>query len=722
MPASLSDTDSRSPVLNIDVSDIDDEGAAPFSPATELKYFLTQGVPLGVAAVLEWGLPPLVTIMFAGHTNDSAALQATLGYARVYYNIVGIMPVCALAQYFGNVLPGCIGARREDRIPAYFRRALVMSFLCLIPSFLLLLVAGPVMRAVRVPPSIADDAGIYCYWATLGLAMLAVEIPLEQILINKGRAKVAGANSILAGLGVDVLLAYIFLIRWHLGIHGASFVMLAVRAVRLVFYLVAVPVCGLLPLLRGGMRCQIRDNIATSAVAMGAGAFHTRDAGHQTRSLSADLSASDTTCSEADSASASSHDRTLETAPLCGTPRRGRSARGAGMPDGPRAKRRRHATWAASGAALRLPLQADSASLAPAHFRPSKDSEAHCAPGGAHPAAAIVSAGQSADADERNPIPSSAAGAAAATRSVHPDLPEGPDLESERPREGAALQTAAAPASHDARGSDAIFSRVEMLVFASQVGPTYVSFLASWAIFELQIIALANVPHVTAAARAAGALWIQAEGTLAAVQTGWIAVVSMRVLKLLGRGDASGALRSFAMMIALAVVVVAVLATAPLLAVPRQVAHISSNDPLVQEWFRKVVWLLATHTQIRVVYVSLANMFVPIGHPVAGVLFTFVAHYLIASPVCGMLALGHLVSTSLFVRVLLCLGASTAAMALAAPVMGGYIFALDWRRLADVVHKRAHTDQVVVPPTSRADEVAAPPATVAHTNEAASPT
>jgi hypothetical protein len=57
------------------------------------------------------------------------------------------------------------------------------------------------------------------------------------------------------------------------------------------------------------------------------------------------------------------------------------------------------------------------------------------------------------------------------------------------------------------------------------------------AVFELQLLCLTNIRGVTPSARAAGADWVTLEGVMAAVQSGWISVANMRVLKLLSRGD-----------------------------------------------------------------------------------------------------------------------------------------------------------------------------------------
>lgn len=155
-----------------DASDV----GPPYSPRNELHFFFSKGLPLCMSAMLEWGAPPLVAIFFAGATPRSEALQSALGYGRVYYNCTILMILIGCGAYCWSVIPGCIGAGRSDRIPAYFRRAVVLSYMVLAPCFLLQLVAEPVMVALSVPPAVAAEAAIYCRLMALTGALLVLEV------------------------------------------------------------------------------------------------------------------------------------------------------------------------------------------------------------------------------------------------------------------------------------------------------------------------------------------------------------------------------------------------------------------------------------------------------------------------------------------------------------------------------------------------------------------
>ena len=76
---------------------------------------------------MQIGVPPLFAMVVAGHTENSAPLQASLGFARTFYAIVALMPLQAMCAYFNAVVPGCIGAGRTDRLPRYFWRSMLYS-------------------------------------------------------------------------------------------------------------------------------------------------------------------------------------------------------------------------------------------------------------------------------------------------------------------------------------------------------------------------------------------------------------------------------------------------------------------------------------------------------------------------------------------------------------------------------------------------------------------
>ena len=39
----------------------------PYSCGNEFRFFFGKGVPMGLSAVMEWGAPPFIAMVFAGH-------------------------------------------------------------------------------------------------------------------------------------------------------------------------------------------------------------------------------------------------------------------------------------------------------------------------------------------------------------------------------------------------------------------------------------------------------------------------------------------------------------------------------------------------------------------------------------------------------------------------------------------------------------------------------
>jgi hypothetical protein len=71
------------------------------------------------------------------------------------------MALFGLTAYLQNVIPGCVGAGRADRIPGYLRRSLLLTAGCMLPLLALQFAASPIMAAAGVPPPIAEQVGVY---------------------------------------------------------------------------------------------------------------------------------------------------------------------------------------------------------------------------------------------------------------------------------------------------------------------------------------------------------------------------------------------------------------------------------------------------------------------------------------------------------------------------------------------------------------------------------
>jgi len=238
--------------------------------------------------------------------------------------------------------------------------------------------------------------------------------------------------------------------------------------------------------------------------------------------------------------------------------------------------------------------------------------------------------------------------------------------------------------------SEPIFA--DLLVYRHLTASSLASNFSGWFIYELQLVALANVEGITKPALAAGAIWVQLESTVAAVQSGWIDATSMRTLNLLGKVD-QGASKSFALLCVLSAVTVAV-TNVPILLWQEEISSALTNDEEVCFWLRKIVWVLVLHSQSRISCLNAVVLFIPIGKAMFGVLLTFVAFYFVASPLVALFSLSNLVflQSQITVKMTCIVAATSAAQVLIAVVGFTYLVRLDWLDLAELIRGRANTD------------------------------
>jgi Na+-driven multidrug efflux pump len=217
---------------------------------------------------------------------------------------------------------------------------------------------------------------------------------------------------------------------------------------------------------------------------------------------------------------------------------------------------------------------------------------------------------------------------------------------------------------------------------------------------------LSNIHGISHAARAAGAIWVQFEMTLGASQQGWIQAIQMRTLKLMGREEVPGAPRAFTINVVLAAVFVALM-NIPLLMAPRGFSNLVSNDPDVAGHFRSIVWVLALHSQFRVMYFSLGEILIPLGRRNFKICANVVAFWVIAAPLTCVAALTDTFTRDKTRKMAFCFLCCVLANALLTIVFGVYLLRLDWRRAARVVAGRANTDRPVEPEQLTASEAGA---------------
>ena len=437
-------------------------------------------------------------MVVAGQTPESETLQASLGYARTFYNCVTMMPTMALCNYFQTVVPGAIGANRHDRLPRYFWRSVLLTSLCILPSIATQWFAEPILIALGVPRINAQGVGVYCHLMVATAWLSLLDNHLESLFVNLMFVKTATANALLTGLGVDMVFTYLFIYKYNMGMRGAAWVQVLVRSVRVVLWLLMM-VCSRLT--------------------------HTM---------------------------------------------------------------------------------------------------------------LII-------------------------------------------RKGSGR-------------ADPLLTLSELRIYFGQNVPQYLAMLAGWLIFELQLVLLTNVKGVTASQLAAGAIWINCEGTMAAIQMGWIRVCGIRCLKLLGKRD-PGASKAFAIMLLLSFLLVACL-NIPLIVQPGAdaLSRLMSNDNGVRLVFSRLVWVLAVHAQTRIVDLTCASVFVPIGLAKTRVGVAACSFWLIAAPITVVGALTDAFTTSSMIKVQLCMACTSIGQFFNGLTYGLLLLRTDWDKAARTIEARANTD------------------------------
>jgi len=524
-------------VLNEDDGTVVRESIVPYSLKYETWYFFSKGIPLMLSAVLEWGVPPLAGMAFAGHTASSSVLQTGLGYARVFYSITTLMIMFSMTNYFGTVLPGAIGAGRHDRVRRYFQRSVVfVTLLWLLFVVPLQIFAGHIMSAVGVPKEIATLVGIYSCWMIPVGWMTMLEVHLELIFINLGYERCALFNSLLTGLCVDIVCAYFFVYKWEWGIKGVALSHMSVKAARILVWIFL-------------------------AVYYGLGKYFYGLTAKTTITL---------------------------------------------------------------------------------HSNNSRQSEE----------------------DLHHPLL----------------LNYGIDENNEHKQENK---------------QDPFFSKNEMELFWATFAPTLGTSFSTYLIFELQIVALGHIANIPQEAVAAGAIWVQTESTLAAVQRGFLQVTRMRTLKLMGNNDSLGAKKAYTAMCVFCFILVAI-TNVPLFVFSDDIGVVVSNDVKVQNWLNKIVWVLILHTQTRICSMNGGAIYIAVERGALKVIQNVVGFYVVASPLAAVGALTNIVTTDVATKMIFCVSATAVAQF----VIGVWSvldmgLKQDWDSGCLIVAKRANNDRIL---------------------------
>merc|ERR1719440_2060136 len=126
--------------------------------------------------------------------------------------------------YFANAVPGCIGAKRLDRLPRYLQRSVLLSSSFLLPSLVLQFFSVPIMRATGVPGDVAEAVGGFTRVMVAFGCLQILDNHMYVFFANMGYVKCVSCTSLFTGLGVHMSCTYLFLFVFQWGARGAALV------------------------------------------------------------------------------------------------------------------------------------------------------------------------------------------------------------------------------------------------------------------------------------------------------------------------------------------------------------------------------------------------------------------------------------------------------------------------------------------------------------------
>ena len=194
-------------------------------------------------------------------TASPIALPAQLVSARI---VVSSLPDCGtgdgnqrlLAAYrlFANGVEVGIGPGRgrKPTHPSYWMDvvsdSIVLDASLLAGGTLSLALqcfAERILVAVGTPSDNAADAAAYCRISLATTVLMLLANHLRTVFVNLGFMKLTAFGALLSGVGVDVGLTFLLVLRLDMGVRGAALVQLSVQATQVALWVAAALCMGL---------------------------------------------------------------------------------------------------------------------------------------------------------------------------------------------------------------------------------------------------------------------------------------------------------------------------------------------------------------------------------------------------------------------------------------------------------------------------------------------
>ncbi len=206
---------------------------------------LMENTPVA-SAILRLALPSMLAMLVQviyGLTDTFFIGQT--GNANMVASIALAMPFAMLIQAFGNIfaiggasyISRQLGAKNYDEAKRTTATVFYLSILSgVIITIVVFFLMKPVLTILGTSPATRDYTQSYLSILTMFSFVQILQVVLAGLIRSEGATRQA-MNGIFIGTGLNIVLDYLFILRWGWGVEGAAWATLAGNACGVLYYL-----------------------------------------------------------------------------------------------------------------------------------------------------------------------------------------------------------------------------------------------------------------------------------------------------------------------------------------------------------------------------------------------------------------------------------------------------------------------------------------------------
>lgn len=194
----------------------------------------------------------VVTQAFAGHLGDVQLASISIANTVIVGFNFGLL--LGMASALETLCGQAFGAKRYHMLGIYMQRSWIVLFMCCFLLLPLYVFASPILKLLGQPDDVAAESGVVALWLIPLHFSFAFQFPLQRFLQCQLKTYVIAWVS-LAGLVVNVLVSWLLVYVWDVGVVGAA-ISLDISWWVLVFGMYAYVACGGCPLTWTGLSME----------------------------------------------------------------------------------------------------------------------------------------------------------------------------------------------------------------------------------------------------------------------------------------------------------------------------------------------------------------------------------------------------------------------------------------------------------------------------------